>query len=107
MRHRTTPRFWEHYRNLPKEVRDLANKNFRLLQSNPGHPSLQFKKIGNVWSARSGWLIGPWLSRTVRISCGCGLVPTTTMIDCSGGANHTPQRTGGQRWFWARWPGQR
>jgi hypothetical protein len=54
MRHRTTPRFWEHYRSLPTEVRDLADKNFRLLQSNPRHPSLQFKKVGTVWSARVG-----------------------------------------------------
>jgi hypothetical protein len=54
MRHRTTPRFWEHYRSLPNEVRDLADKNLRLLQRNPRHPSLQFKKVGNVWSARVG-----------------------------------------------------
>jgi hypothetical protein len=54
MRHRTTPRFWEHYRRLPNEVRDLADKNFRLLQRDPRHPSLQFKKVGNVWSARVG-----------------------------------------------------
>jgi hypothetical protein len=54
MRHRTTPRFWEHYRNLPDEVRALADKNFRLMQSDPRHPSLQFKKVGKVWSARVG-----------------------------------------------------
>jgi hypothetical protein len=49
MRHRTTPRFWEYYRSLPTEVRELADKNFRRLQSNPRPPSLQFKKVGNVW----------------------------------------------------------
>ena len=54
MRHRTTPRFWEHYRRLPTDVRDLADKNFPLLQSNPRHPSLQFKKVGKVWSVRVG-----------------------------------------------------
>jgi hypothetical protein len=54
MRHRTTPRVWEHYRSLPNEVRELADKNFRLLQSDPRHPSLQFKKVGTVWSARVG-----------------------------------------------------
>jgi mRNA-degrading endonuclease RelE of RelBE toxin-antitoxin system len=54
MRHRATPRFWEHYRRLPTDVRDLADKNFQLLQSNPRHPSLQLKKVGNVWSARVG-----------------------------------------------------
>jgi hypothetical protein len=54
MRHRTTPRFWERYRHLPNDVRELADKNFRLLQRNPRHPSLQFKKVGNLWSARVG-----------------------------------------------------
>jgi hypothetical protein len=39
---------------LPHEVRELADKNFRLLQRDPRHPSLQFKKVGNVWSARVG-----------------------------------------------------
>ncbi len=54
MRHRTTPRFWEHYRSLSNEVQELADKNFRLLQRDPRHPSLQFKKVGTVWSARVG-----------------------------------------------------
>ena len=54
MRHRTAARFWEHYRSLPNEVRELADKNFRLLQRDPRHPSLQFKKVGTVWSARVG-----------------------------------------------------
>jgi hypothetical protein len=39
---------------LPNEVWDLADKNFRLLQRDLRHPSLQFKKVGNVWSARVG-----------------------------------------------------
>lgn len=54
MRHRATPRFWEHYRRLPTDVRDLADKHFPLLQSNPRHPSLQFTKVANVWSAQVG-----------------------------------------------------
>ena len=81
MRHRTTPRFWEHYRRLPNEVRDLAAKNFRLLQRDPRHPSLQFKKVGNVWSARVGLAHRALASKTVRISCGCGLVATTTTAE--------------------------
>lgn len=32
----------------------LARKNFSLLQENPRHPSLHFKKIGRLWSARVG-----------------------------------------------------
>jgi mRNA-degrading endonuclease RelE of RelBE toxin-antitoxin system len=54
MRHRATTRFWEQYRSLPEEIRNLADKNFRILRDNPWHASLQFKKIGGVWSARVG-----------------------------------------------------
>lgn len=52
--HRTAPRFWTHYESLPNEIQEIANKNFELLKTDPGHPSLQFKKIGNFWSARVG-----------------------------------------------------
>jgi len=54
MRHRTIPRFWECYRSLPSQVRAFADKSFQLVQRNPRHPSLQFKKVGHVWSARVG-----------------------------------------------------
>ena len=46
--------FLEHYASLQEEVRQLANKNFERLKENPRHPSLQFKKIGHLWSARVG-----------------------------------------------------
>jgi hypothetical protein len=52
--HRTTPRFRDRLDELPQPVQDLARKNFRLLKENPGHPSLQFKKVGRFWSARVG-----------------------------------------------------
>jgi hypothetical protein len=42
------------YEALPSEVRDLADKNFAFLKSDARHPSLQFKKIGEVWSVRVG-----------------------------------------------------
>jgi hypothetical protein len=54
MRHRTTPRFWERYGSLPNDVQELADKSFQLLQRNPRHPSVQFKKVGNLQSARVG-----------------------------------------------------
>ena len=47
-----TPDFWYHYRQLPREARELADKNFALLQQNPHHPSLRLKKIGSFWAAR-------------------------------------------------------
>lgn len=52
--HRTTDQFWERYQALPDDVRSLADKSFQLLKENPRHPSLQFKKVGNFWSARVG-----------------------------------------------------
>ncbi len=57
MKHQTLPRFWQHYHQLPKEMRELADKNFSLLQSNAHHPSLHFKKVDdarNLWSVRIG-----------------------------------------------------
>jgi mRNA-degrading endonuclease RelE of RelBE toxin-antitoxin system len=57
MKHRTLPRFWQHYEQLPKEARKLADKNFELLKSDPHHPSLRFKKVDpdrKLWSVRIG-----------------------------------------------------
>jgi len=42
------------YRELPAEVRKVADKNFRLLKRDPRHPSLRFKRIEKLWSARVG-----------------------------------------------------
>jgi hypothetical protein len=52
--HRATGRFWRCLAGLPPETRKLAEKNFGLLKRDPRHPSLQFKKIGGLWSARVG-----------------------------------------------------
>ena len=54
MIHRTTGRFWDCYMSLPTQIRELADKNFSLQRENPRHPSLHFKKVGQVWSARVG-----------------------------------------------------
>jgi hypothetical protein len=52
--HRTTPQFWQRFDALPKEVQQLARKNFKLLKQDSRHRSLQFKQLGNHWSARVG-----------------------------------------------------
>ena len=52
--HRTTARFRSSLASLPEPVQRLARQNFELLKENPAHPSLHFKKIGNLWSARVG-----------------------------------------------------
>lgn len=42
------------YEELPEHIQRLADKNFRLLKADPQHPSLHFKKIEGMWSARVG-----------------------------------------------------
>ncbi|MBN8510064.1 MAG: hypothetical protein J0L57_15810 [Burkholderiales bacterium] len=54
MKHHATADFWSCYRALPEAVRQLADKNFALLNADPRHPSLHFKRIGPLWSARVG-----------------------------------------------------
>lgn len=54
MNHYASSRFWALYEALPAEVRELADKSYRLLRDDPRHPSLHFKRIGSVWSVRVG-----------------------------------------------------
>jgi hypothetical protein len=57
MHHYATADFWKAYQALPTVIRLRAEKQFSLLKTNPQHPSLQLKKVGDrfnneVWSAR-------------------------------------------------------
>jgi len=52
--HHTTGRFWGSFARLPDAVQATARRNFELLKGNPSHPSLHFKKVGKLWSARAG-----------------------------------------------------
>ncbi|MBM3130085.1 MAG: hypothetical protein FJ009_15860 [Chloroflexi bacterium] len=54
MTHFTSPSFWELYDRLPPPIQELADKNYKLLKTNPRHPSLQLKKVGKYWSVRVG-----------------------------------------------------
>jgi len=54
MTHFATPGFWYHYRRLPDDARQLADKNFDLLRNDARHPSLRLKRVGRYWSARVG-----------------------------------------------------
>jgi hypothetical protein len=54
MRHWASPSFWRCYRELPLSIQELADKNFKLLRSNPQHPSLHLKTVGKYWSVRVG-----------------------------------------------------
>ena len=46
--------FWALYEKLPKDIQELADKNFALLKENPEHPSLHLKTVGRYWSLRIG-----------------------------------------------------
>lgn len=52
MNHFTDPEFWKRYVKLRPEVQEAAQKNFKLLKSNPKHPSLHFKQVKKYWSVR-------------------------------------------------------
>ena len=54
MKHLATSGFWASLERLPADVQELARKNYGLLQSNPYHPSLHFKRLGQFWSVRVG-----------------------------------------------------
>lgn len=54
MNYRATPDFWYHYRQLPDEIQDLADRCYELLKQDSRYPSLHFKKVGQFWSVRIG-----------------------------------------------------
>jgi hypothetical protein len=54
LNHHASPQFWALHEALPSDIRELADKNYKLLKSDPRHPSLHFKKIGDLWSVRIG-----------------------------------------------------
>ena len=54
MKHFASSGFWDLYKKLPKPLKELADKNFKLLKTDPKHPSLHFKKINNYRSVRIG-----------------------------------------------------
>jgi hypothetical protein len=54
VKHFASPTFWTAYEALPSAMRDLADKNFELLKTDPKHPALHFKHVGRYWSARVG-----------------------------------------------------
>jgi hypothetical protein len=54
MKHVASVKFWSFFSNLPKEIQQLARKNFGLMKMDPRHGSLHLKKIDRYWSVRVG-----------------------------------------------------
>jgi hypothetical protein len=62
---RTTRQFREAFGSLPNDVRRQAERAYRLVRTDPRHPSLRFKKVdeeSDVYSVR----IGLGYTRTAR-----------------------------------------
>lgn len=53
---RASEQFWKLFAALPGHIQEIARKQFHLYQSNPDHPSVNFKPLRHtkrpVWSAR-------------------------------------------------------
>ena len=57
MKSRATPKFWRLFDDLPDDVQEQARDAYALWRSNPGHPSLRFKRVSRkapVYSVRIG-----------------------------------------------------
>ena len=50
MKSRTTRKFWRLFSDLPFEAQRDAKRAYRLFQTNPAHPGLQFKSKNWVGS---------------------------------------------------------
>jgi hypothetical protein len=49
LKHFASPEFWQNYRNLPPDVRNLADQKFALLKADRRHGSIRLKKIGRLY----------------------------------------------------------
>jgi hypothetical protein len=57
MQSRATRQFWRLFSHLSLDTQRDAKRAYRLFQSNPAHPGLQFKKLegeDNLYSVRIG-----------------------------------------------------
>jgi hypothetical protein len=54
LRHFASPDFWSCYRQLPRQVQQLADACYELLKIDSSYPSLHFKKIGRYRTVRVG-----------------------------------------------------
>ncbi|MCR4316202.1 MAG: hypothetical protein NUW37_07635 [Planctomycetes bacterium] len=52
MRHKRSKHFNKCFDRLPADVQTLAKSKFKQFQKDQTHPSIQFKKVGKLWSVR-------------------------------------------------------
>ena len=96
VKHTASTRFWRCYQSLPRDIQQIADKNFALLKADPTHPSLQFKLL-------SGRKL-----HSVRVGLhyrGSAVTPTMTAwwaADAADPGGIAPGRDGA---FHGSWPG--
>ncbi len=52
MHSKASKSFWACFQGLSNELQKSAAKQYRLWLRDPKHPSVQFKRVQNFWSAR-------------------------------------------------------
>src|ERR1039458_9648191 len=84
MQSRTTRRFWRLFADLPFEAQRDAKRAYRLFQSNPADPGLQFKKLegeDKIYSVRIGLdyraLSGIWKKAALSFSPAAPVIHTS------------------------------
>ncbi len=45
MKSEATPKFWKFYKRLPLYMQQRSRKAYQIWKTNPGHPSLHFKRV--------------------------------------------------------------
>ncbi|MCP4369556.1 MAG: hypothetical protein GY797_15810 [Deltaproteobacteria bacterium] len=85
MKYFTTPHFWELYQKLPSNIKELADKNFKLMKEDSMHPSLHLKKVGRFWSVRIG---SRYRALSVQVEEGLIWFWIGTHADYDGMINH-------------------
>lgn len=89
MEHILDEDFWKSCAKLPPNIQRRVPQKFQLLQQNPRHPSLRFKKVRTLWSIRISKGDRALAREKVGFSSGFGLEP---MANTSGGSDRQTLR---------------
>ena len=93
MKHRASPRFWRHYRALPEEIQQLADRGYDMVLQDPRHPPCITSGLEDSGQPESACIIGRLQLSVAARSCGCGLERMRNMTYCCGErANSAMQR---------------
>ena len=43
---------WKNFNSLPEPIKEIARQQYKFMEFNPSHPSLQLKRNDKYWSVR-------------------------------------------------------